>query len=96
MSGSVERKSVGSLWIWNNFIELLVASWSSVYEWKEPRGISGRFGGLLLFSFSNAATRSLLVDEKTRSSNSAKATSSCDRYQRYDENFFAVADNIAL
>lgn len=63
-------------------MELLVTRLSSVHEWKEFIGISGRLGGLLVSSFCSAATTSLFVAGKIRSSNKANPTSSCDRYQR--------------
>ena len=52
-------------------MELLVTRLSSVHKWKEFSGISGCFGGLSVSSFCSAATISLLVVEKTRSSNKA-------------------------
>lgn len=76
-------------------MELLVTRLSSVHELKEFNGISGRFGGLSVSSFCSAATISLFVVVKTRSSNKANLTSSCDRYQRCDESFLLVATEMA-
>ena len=45
--------------------------------------------------FCSAATMSLFVAGKKRSSNKANPTSSCDRYQRWDESFLLVANEIA-
>ena len=95
ITGSVVRKSDGKLRQRNRFTELLVTNWSRVNVWKFFRSTSDRFGGLFAPFFCIAATISFFVEEKTWSSNRDKPTSSCDRYQRWEDSFLAVTVEIA-